>query len=59
MSQPPLATEFAGMTGYSLASFHDLFSDDDLLSEGSSVGDVSSFGCPALRECTIADVQGR
>jgi hypothetical protein len=48
MSQPPLATEFVGMTGYSPASFHDLYSDDDLMSEGSSIGDLSPFGCPAL-----------
>jgi hypothetical protein len=59
MSQPPLATEFVGMTRYSPASFHDLFSDDDLLSEGSSVDDLSPLGCPALRECAMADVQGR
>jgi hypothetical protein len=48
-----------GITGYSPASFHDLFSDDDLLSEGSGIGDVSSPGCPALQECAMADVQGR
>jgi hypothetical protein len=59
MLQPPLATEFVGMTGYSPASFHNLFFDDDLLSKGSNVGDVSSPGYPALRECTMADVQGR
>jgi hypothetical protein len=45
---PPLTTEFVGMTGYSPASFHDLYSDDDLMSEGSSIGDLSPFGCPAL-----------
>jgi hypothetical protein len=47
------------MTGYGPTTFHDLFSDDDLLSEGSSVGDMSSPGYPALREYTVADVQGR
>jgi hypothetical protein len=30
MSRPLLTIEFVGMTGYSPASFHDLFSDDDL-----------------------------
>jgi hypothetical protein len=53
-----LMTEFMGMTGYGPASFHDLFSDDDLLSEGSSVGDLSPLGCPALQECAMVDVQG-
>jgi hypothetical protein len=58
MSQPPLATEFVGMTGYSPASFHDLFSNDDLLSEGSSIDDMSSPGYLALRECAMVNVQG-
>jgi hypothetical protein len=48
MSQPPLATKFVGITGYSPASFHDLFSDDNLLGEGSSIGDVSSLSHPIL-----------
>jgi hypothetical protein len=56
---PPLTTEFVGMTGYGSASFHDLFCDNNLLSEGSSVNDLSPLGCPALSECAIADVQGR
>jgi hypothetical protein len=59
MPVPPRVTEFVGVTGYGLALFHDLFSDDDLLSEDSSVGDLSSPGCPALRECANADVQGQ
>jgi hypothetical protein len=54
-----LVTKFVGMTGLGPASFHDLFSDDDLLSEGSSVGNVSSLGCPVLRECAMADVRGQ
>jgi hypothetical protein len=56
---PPLAIKFVGMTRYGPASFHDLFSDDDLLSEGSSVGDISPLGCLALREYTMVDVQGQ
>jgi hypothetical protein len=59
MSLPSLATKFIGMPGYSPASFHDLFSNDDLLTEGSTVKDVSSLGCPALRESAIVDVQGQ
>jgi hypothetical protein len=58
MPLPLLATKLMGMTGYGPASFHDLLSDDDLLTEGSSIGDVSSLGCPVLRECVMADVQG-
>jgi hypothetical protein len=46
---PPPVIKFVGMIGYSPASFHDLFSDDDLPSEDSSIGEVSSPGCPALR----------
>jgi hypothetical protein len=56
---PPLAIEFVGMTGYGPASFHNLFSDDNLLSEGSSVDDLSPLSCPALQECAMMDVQGR
>jgi hypothetical protein len=58
MSYSLLATEFVGITGYSPTSFHDLFSDDDLLTEGSSVGNVSSPGCPALREYAMARCAG-
>jgi hypothetical protein len=36
LTQPPPMTEFVGMMGYGSASFHDFFSDDDLLSEGST-----------------------
>jgi hypothetical protein len=52
-------TEFVSIIGHGPVSFHDLFSDDDLLSEGSSVGNLSPVGCPGLQECTMADVQGR
>jgi hypothetical protein len=51
--------KFVGMTGYGPASLHDLFSDDGLLSEGSSISDLSPLGCPALLECAMAEVQGR
>jgi hypothetical protein len=59
MPAPQRVIEFVGMIGHSPALFHDLFSDDDLLSEGSSVGDLSSHGYPVLRECAMADVQGQ
>jgi hypothetical protein len=47
------------MMGYGPASFHDLFFDDEPLSEGSSVSDLLPLGCPALQEYGMADVQGR
>jgi hypothetical protein len=56
---PSLVTKLVGMTGYGPTSFHDLLFDDDLLTEGSSIGDVSSPGYPGLRECSMADVQGK
>jgi hypothetical protein len=34
LPQPPPVTEFMDMKGYGPVSFHDLFSDDDLLSKG-------------------------
>jgi hypothetical protein len=55
----PLATVIVGMTRDGPASFHDLFSNDDLLSEGYNIGDVSTLSCPALRECTMADAPGQ
>jgi hypothetical protein len=58
MLQPSLATKLVGMMGYSPASLHDLLSDDDLLTEDSSIGDLTSLSCPALRECAMANVQG-
>jgi hypothetical protein len=52
------AIEFVGMMGYGPTSFHDLFCDDDLLIEGSSVI-LSPLRYLALRECAMADVQGQ
>jgi hypothetical protein len=45
---PPRVTEFVGMTWYGPTSFHNLFSDGNLLSEGSSIGHLSSPGYPML-----------
>jgi hypothetical protein len=56
MLLPPLATAIVGITRYGPISFHDLFSDDNLLSEGSGVGDVSSLDCPVLQECARTTV---
>jgi hypothetical protein len=57
--QPPRASEFMGMMVPDPTSFHDILSDDDLLSEGSSVSNLSPLGCPMLWECTMVDMQGR
>ena len=35
----PLTSEFVGMASYAPASFHDLM-DDDVESDGSSIGDI-------------------
>jgi hypothetical protein len=53
-----LATKLVGITGYGPTLFHDLLSDDDLLTEGCSVRDVSFLGSPMLWQCVMADVQG-
>jgi len=42
---PPLMSEFMGMAGYAPASFHNLI-DDEVKSDGSSIGDVMAPGQP-------------
>lgn len=46
--------EFVGMVDYAFASFHDLC-DDELESDGSSIGDVMALDHPLSRECTMVD----
>ena len=59
MLTPPLLTsEFVGMVGYALASFHDLM-DDEVESDDSSIDDVMAPSHPLSRECTIADALGQ
>ena len=55
---PPLASEFVGMAGYAPASFHDLV-DDEVESDGSSIGDVVAPSHPLSRECAMADTLGQ
>ena len=55
---PPLTSEFVGMAGYGPASFHDLI-DDEVKSDGSSIGDVVAPGHPLSRECAMADALGQ
>ena len=54
LTPPPLTSEFVGMAGYAPASFHDLM-DDDVESDGSSIGDVVAPRHPLSRECAMAD----
>ena len=55
---PPLTSEFVGMASYAPASFHDLM-DDDVESDGSSIGDVVATGHPLSREWAMADALGQ
>ena len=58
LAPPPLTSEFVGMTDYAPASFHDLM-DDDVESDGSSIGDVVAPSHPLFRECAMADAPGQ
>ena len=58
LTPPPLTSEFMGMAGYTPASFHDLV-DDEVKSDGSSIGDVMAPGHPLARECAMADAPGQ
>ena len=55
---PPLMSEFMGMVGYAPASFHDLI-NDEVKSDGSSIGDVAAPGHPMSWECAMADAPGQ
>jgi len=54
LASPPLTSEFMGMVDYAPASFHDLM-DDDVESDGSSIGDVMASSHPLSREYTMVD----
>ena len=59
MQAPPsLTSKFMGMAGFAPASFHDLM-DDDVESDGSSIGDVMAPSHPLSRECAMADAPGQ
>ena len=57
LTPPPLTSEFMGMAGYAPASFHNLV-NDEVESDGSSVGVVMAPGHPRSRECAMADAPG-
>ena len=54
LAPPPLTSEFVGMASYALASFHDLM-DDDVESDGSSIGDIVAPSHPLSQECAMVD----
>ena len=54
---PPLTSEFMGMANYAPTCFLDLM-DDDVESDGSSIGDVAPNHRPS-RECAMADAPGQ
>ena len=54
LAPPPLTSEFVGMVGYAPASFHDLV-DDEVESDGSSIGDVVAPSHPLSHEWAMAD----
>ena len=47
-----------GMAGYALASFHDLV-DNEVESDGSSIGDVVAPSQPLSQECAMANAPGQ
>ena len=54
---PPLMSEFMGMASYDPTCFLDIM-DDDVESDGSSIGDVAPSHRPS-RECTMVDAPGQ
>ena len=57
LTSPPLTSEFVGMVGYAPTSFHNLM-DDEVESDGSSIGDVVAPSHPLSQECAMADAPG-
>ena len=57
LAPPPLTFEFVGMVSYAPTCFLDLM-DDDVGSDGSSIGDVAPNHRPS-RECAMADTLGQ
>ena len=58
LTPSPLTSEFVGMAGYAPTFFHDLV-DDEVESDGSSIGDVMAPDHPLSRECAMADASGQ
>ena len=58
LTPPRLTSEFVGMAGYAPASFHDLM-DDEVESDGSSIGDIMAPSHPLSQECAMEDAPGQ
>ena len=56
LALPPLLSEFMGMASYAPTYFLNLM-DDDVESDGSSIGDVAPSHRPS-QECAMADAPG-
>ena len=54
----PSHIRIRGMVSYAPASFHDLM-DDEVESDGSSIGDVMAPSHPLSWECTMVDALGQ
>ena len=54
---PPLTSKFVAMASYAPTYFLDLM-DDDIESDGSSIGDVAPSHRPS-RKCAMADAPGQ
>ena len=57
LASPSLMPKFVGMASYAPTCFLDLM-DDDVESDGSSIGDVPPSHRPS-RECAMADALGQ
>ena len=58
LTPPSLTSKFVGMAGYAPASFHDLV-DDEVESDGSSIGDVMAPSHPLSYKYAMADALGQ
>ena len=58
LAPPPLTSEFVAMAGYAPATFHDLV-DDEVESDGSSIGNLVAPSHPLSLECAMANALGQ
>ena len=58
LALPPLTSKFMGMASYAPTSFHDLM-DDDVESDGSSIGDIVAPSHPLSHKCAMVDASGQ
>ena len=58
LTSPPLTSEYMGMAGYAPISFH-ILKDDEVESDGSSIGDAVASSHPLSLECAMVDASGQ